>query len=151
MDPDYRTLEKVAHHLTGKPVFVRRQAPAIKSAVGQASRNDGGAYFIDLDPKLTGRALLKVYLHECGHVCRGHCERGSYIAHARSQSVPLAVVASDRAYPAREDEADRLTRVWLDWLDAHGGDVRQLLRWWPPEIQTIIDKAVGAALKARTR
>lgn len=142
-DPTTSQLEKIAKHLTGRVVVVRRRIPARAPAVGMASRDEDGRYFVDLHPDLAGAQLLEVFCHEAAHILAGHVERVSTSVEAVSASLPLGIHAGNlAAYQAQEDDADRQAAEWVRWIRGHGGDPLSLLGWWPDNIRAMIDQAV---------
>jgi hypothetical protein len=141
-------LESLACYLSGKPVWVRRRWPAQLGAIGTASQSKSGAYFVDLAPDLTGDKLVETFLHECAHVRLGHCRKTVFAA-APSGSITRRLLLARDVLPEavdQERQANSLKAEWLAWLHAHDGDLESLRRWYPAEVQAMIDKAVEKAI-----
>ncbi len=92
--------ERVAAHLSGRPVVFRWQEPVWNFASGAAYKSLSNDAIIDVNPGAT--STIYTFLHEVAHV-RVHWGEivPSYIWHAPpgSQTLPAATRAAMRAHP----------------------------------------------------
>jgi len=117
----------VARRLAGRPLIVRARASMYKGDLATTHKNLDGVPVIDMPANLQGNLFLKVLLHECAHV---KLHAGSF---ARSdvdrtpQSVTEAKPSKARmaARVRRENEAECLSKKWLDFADRHAVKVLQ--------------------------
>lgn len=119
---EYKGLaEKVAQHLTGRPITVRFQAPAATLTAGMAYKVMGQGY-IDLDPALRPDLQYKVFLHEAAHLRLdwGKIDADPTVLKFAPKSVEFTAeeIREEQAQPD-EKKADNLAVMWGNWADYH--------------------------------
>jgi len=108
----YHLMCDVADHLTGKKVRVRMHKP--DDTDGLAWCDELGRSTIDIRPDLPDDLFLYVFMHELAHI-RHHRYQAVTEKVMRSSALPV----DDASYQAREDQADRQAKTWIEYGKAH--------------------------------
>jgi len=107
----YDLMSKVAQNLAEKPVKVRLQHN--EGYEGLCRKDSSGLLTIDIEPQLSDKRMLFVFLHE--------------VSHAKKDNIlPMELEVSDkiedtktRLYNIKEAEADKQAEAWLRYAEAN--------------------------------
>ena len=119
----------LAERLAGRSCEIQWRKPYISDFLALTAQGENGP-IIQLDPDLSGAQLLRVFLHELGHIRAGH----ALPDHANHQKAPATWHLTDREgfiaeTQPREAQADSWARYWLDFAErsAQGKSITALL------------------------